>query len=448
MFGEGSQSLALSYDDDNLVHDNNMISKVRGTQDILPARFTDKADAQMERRNLVERTAREAFRRYGFEEIRTPIIEKTELFERGIGADTDVNKEMYTFEDRDGERVSLRPESTASVVRAYIEHGMFNQPGLVKLYYIGPQFRRERPQKGRYRQFAQIGVEVLGQSDDPSIEAEVIEMLDWYLKKLRITGTELLVNSIGDETCRPAYIERLREAIRQRLPNLCGSCKQRYEANPLRVLDCKVESCQPYLKELPLITDSLCEACREHFQRFTSLLDERGIGYTIAPRLVRGLDYYTRTAFEITGSQLGAQNTIVGGGRYDGLSQMLGGPPTKGFGFAFGVERMIMSLPEDIADSLKEAPALFVAYIGERARSHSFALARRLREAGISTVIDLEGRKLKKSLAIANSLSARYSLIIGEDEIERGNYVLRDMATGEQRNLGEQDLIATLTSEA
>src|SRR5713226_8443321 len=424
-----------------------MISKVRGTQDILPARFTDKVDAQIEGRNLIERTARIAFRRYGFEEIRTPIIEKTELFERGIGAETDVNKEMYTFEDRDGERVSLRPESTASVVRAYIEHGMFNQPGLVKLFYIGPQFRRERPQKGRYREFGQIGVEVLGQSDDPSIEAEVVEMLDWYLKELRITGTELLVNSIGDETCRPGYIEQLREAIRQQLPHLCGSCKQRHETNPLRVLDCKVDSCQPYLKKLPSITDSLCDACRMHFEQFTGLLDERGIPYTIATRLVRGLDYYTRTAFEVTGSQLGAQNTIVGGGRYDGLSQMLGGPPAKGFGFAFGVERMIMSLPGDSANSLKEVPSLFVAHIGERARKHSFALARRLREAGISTVVDLEGRKLKKSLAIANSLSARYALIIGEDEIEKRSYVVRDMNKGEERRLGEQDLIATLRND-
>ena len=420
-----------------------MIARVRGTQDTLPARFTDKTDAQIECWNLVEQTARDAFRLYGFEEIRTPIIERTELFERGIGTETDVNKEMYTFEDRDGERVSLRPEQTASVVRAYIEHGMFNQPGLAKLFYIGPQFRRERPQKGRYRQFGQIGVEVLGQSDDPAIEAEVIEMLDWYLKQLHITGTELLINSIGDENCRPAYIERLREAIRERLPQLCGSCNQRYETNPLRVLDCKVESCQPYLNELPVITDSLCEPCRSHFQSFTSMLDQRGIAYTLAPRLVRGLDYYTRTAFEIIGSQLGAQNTIVGGGRYDGLSQMLGGPPAKGFGFAFGIERMIMSLPAD-ARSLKQVPDVFVAYIGERARTHSFELARRLREAGIRAVVDLEGRKLKKSLAVANSLAARHALIIGDNEIESNSYVLRDMTTGEQTNLSESDLIATL----
>jgi len=413
----------------------------------LPARFTDKTDAEVECWELIERTAREAFRRYGFDEIRTPVIERTELFERGVGTETDVNKEMYTFDDRDGERISLRPEQTASVVRAYIEHGLFNQPGLVKLFYIGPQFRRERPQKGRYRQFGQVGVEVLGQSDDPAIEAEVIEMLDWYLKELGITGTELLVNSIGDENCRPAYTARLKEAIRENLPNLCGSCRQRYETNPLRVLDCKVDSCQPYLKELPTITDSLCDACRTHFARFREHLDARGIAYTVAPRLVRGLDYYMRTAFEITGTQLGAQNTIVGGGRYDGLSQMLGGPAAKGFGFAFGIERMIMSLPAGRANSLRMAPAVFVAYIGEAAGAHSLALTRRLRQAGVSAVIDLEGRKLKKSLAIANSIRARYALIVGDDEIQKAAYVLRDMSTGEQRNMGEEELIATLIRE-
>jgi len=422
-----------------------MISRVRGTQDLLPARFTEKVEARIDCWDLIERTAREAFRRYGFEEIRTPIIEKTELFERGIGTETDVNKEMYTFEDRDGELVSLRPESTASTVRAYIEHGLFNQPGLVKLFYIGPQFRRERPQKGRYRQFGQVGVEVLGQSDDPAIEAEVIEMLDWYLKELHITGTELRVNSIGDENCRPAYIARLKEAIRERLPNLCGSCRQRYESNPLRVLDCKVESCQPYLAELPAITDSLCDACRTHFQQFTVLLDQREITYTVEPKLVRGLDYYMRTAFEIVGNQLGAQNTIVGGGRYDGLSKMLGGPPAKGFGFAFGIERMIMSLPDQSTESLKQAPKVFIAYIGDRAREYSFGLARRLRQAGVSAVVDLEGRKLKKSLAIANSLGARHALIVGDDEIDNGSFVLRDMSSGEQQKLNESDLISTLS---
>ncbi|HWO00027.1 MAG TPA: histidine--tRNA ligase [Blastocatellia bacterium] len=421
-----------------------MISKVRGTQDILPSRFTEKVDAQIERWLLVERAARETFRLYGFSEIRTPIIERTELFERGVGTETDVNKEMYTFEDRDGERVSLRPESTAPVVRAYIEHGMSSHPGLTKLFYIGPQFRRERPQKGRYRQFAQIGAEVLGQSDDPAIEAEVIEMLDSYLKRLGITGTQLLVNSIGDENCRPAYIARLKEEIAKRLDHLCSSCKQRYETNPLRVLDCKVESCQPYLNELPAIADMLCEPCRTHFAEFRALLDRRGIEYTLAPRLVRGLDYYTRTAFEITGGKLGSQNTIVGGGRYDGLSQLIGGPPTKGFGFALGVERLVMSLPDDAIGNAGEAPALFIAYIGAGARDHSFALARRLREAGLSVVVDLEARKLKKALAVANNLAARYSLIVGDDEIATGTYKLRDMTSGSEENLNEPELTIRL----
>ncbi|HSE97579.1 MAG TPA: histidine--tRNA ligase, partial [Blastocatellia bacterium] len=242
-----------------------MIKRVRGTQDILPARFTEKVDAQIERWHLVERTAREAFRRYGFEEIRTPILERTELFERGVGAETDVNKEMYTFGDSDEKSISLRPENTASVVRAFNEHGMFNEPGLVKLYYIGPQFRRERPQKGRYRQFWQIGVEVLGQSDNPAIEAEVVEMLYWFFKQLGITGTELLINSIGDQNCRPAYIELLKEAIRERLPHLCANCNRRYETNPLRVLDCKVPHDQEVARGIPSILDSLCAECRAHF---------------------------------------------------------------------------------------------------------------------------------------------------------------------------------------
>jgi histidyl-tRNA synthetase len=424
-----------------------MINKVRGTQDLLPARFTEKIDAQIERWRVVERAAMEAFRLYGFNEIRTPIIERTELFERGVGADTDVNKEMYTFEDRDGESISLRPESTASVVRAYTEHSLANQPGLAKLFYIGPQFRRERPQKGRYRQFWQIGAEVLGQSDDPAIEAEVIEMLGWFLNKLGITDSRLLINSIGDENCRPAYLVALKEAIRERLPNLCGSCAGRYETNPLRVLDCKVESCQPYLQELPSITDSLCEPCRTHFDEFKALLDGRGIKYDIVPRLVRGLDYYKRTAFEIVGERLGSQNTIVGGGRYDGLSEMIGGPPVKGFGFALGMERLIMSMPEGMVDLRSGAPSLFIAYIGAEARGAAFTLAGRLRASGIGVVVDLEGRKLKKALAVANTVKATYALIVGEDEIKKEAYVLRDMTSGEQKELTVEGLIEHLNSE-
>ncbi|HMG33527.1 MAG TPA: histidine--tRNA ligase [Blastocatellia bacterium] len=419
-----------------------MISRVRGTQDIVPARFTDKVDAQIELWLLVEQTAREAFRRYGFAEIRTPIIEHTELFDRGVGTETDVNKEMYTFEDG-GESVSLRPESTASAVRAYNDQGMFNHPGLIKLFYIGPQFRRERPQKGRYRQFGQIGVEVLGQSDDPAIEAEVIQMLDWYLKELQITDVKLLINSIGDEKCRPGYIATLREAISQRLDRLCSNCRGRYETNPLRVLDCKVESCQPVLNELPTITGMLCDECEAHFSSFKSLLAESGIEYEIVPRLVRGLDYYKRTTFELIGSRLGAQNTIVGGGRYDGLSELIGGRPAKGFGFAFGIERMVMSLPPDALAGVKVRPDLFIAYIGDEARLHSFRLAARLRAAGRSVVVDIEGKKLKKALAVADSVGSRYSVIVGEDEIKTGKYTLRNMTTGEQRSVAEEEILSS-----
>ena len=421
-----------------------MIRKVRGTQDILPARYTDKTDSQIERWHAVERAAREAFRRYGFEEIRTPILERTELFDRGVGTETDVNKEMYTFQDRDGEAISLRPESTAPVVRAYNEHALYNQPGLAKLFYIGPQFRRERPQKGRYRQFWQIGAEVLGQSDDPAIEVEVIEMLEWFLAQLGIDDHVLLVNSIGDENCRPQYVAQLKQAIAAVLPNLCASCQQRYETNPLRVLDCKVESCQPYLEQLPTITESLCEPCSNHFSDFKRMLSDRGIEYVIAPRLVRGLDYYMRTAFEIIGSRLGAQNTIVGGGRYDGLSELIGGPPAKGFGFALGLERLVMSMPDTAVDLKVESPAVFIAYIGQAARDYSFGLARRLREAGISVVVDLEGRKLKRQLAIADNLAARYTLIIGEDELQKGAFVLRNMESGEQSELPESELVDRL----
>ncbi len=425
-----------------------MIKTVEGTFDVLPARFVKPGDAhqQIERWHLVEQTAREVFRRYGIEEIRPPIIEKLELFERGVGTETDVNKEMFTFETKEGgERIALRPESTASVVRAYIQNGLFNHSGLTKLFYIGPQFRHERPQKGRYRQFSQLGVEIMGQSDNPAIEAEVFEMLNWFFKELGITDTQLFLNSVGDENCRPAYIAKLKESLKDKLPLLCGNCNRRYETNPLRVLDCKVHSCQPYLNELPQITDMLCEACDTHFKEVCSLLDDRGIPYTLTPRLVRGLDYYTKTAFEIVGGdKLGSQNTIVGGGRYDGLAEMLGGPKTKGFGFASGIERILISLPDGSVERAKESPTLFIAYIGDEARKHSFAFARRLREAGVSVVVDLEGRKLKKALAIADSLNARYSVIIGENEIENQSYTLRDMKKSEQKTLKESEIIEIL----
>ena len=425
-----------------------MIQTVRGTRDILPA------DILLW--HQVERVAREAFRRYGFNEIRTPIFEKTELFARGVGEATDiVHKEMYTFIDRgradsEGESLTLRPENTTSVVRAYIQHKIFadKSPGeLIKLYYIGPMFRRERPQAGRYRQFYQIGVEVMGSSDDPAIEAEVIEMLDWFLKELKITNTTLEINSVGDAAMRAEYLEKLRAAIKPHLDELCGDCHHRYEANALRVFDCKIESCQPIIAGLPTIYDSLDRASREHFEQFKAHLDARGIAYTVNPRMVRGLDYYTRTAFEIIGHDgLGAQNTIVGGGRYDGLSETLGGPPTKGFGFAFGLDRMVMSLPEGEVARLRAtaAPDVFIVSLGEAARSHSFKVARELRSAGVATLIEFEDRKMKKAMAMAAKSGAQYALIIGDDEVTSGKYGLKNLGTGQQESVTLDEIITKL----
>lgn len=424
-----------------------MIQTVRGTRDILPA------DTPIWQR--VEAVAREAFRRYGYGEIRTPIFEKTELFARGVGEATDiVHKEMYTFTDRaradsEGESLTLRPENTASVVRACIQHKLYAglSPGeLLKLYYVGPMFRRERPQAGRFRQFYQIGAEVLGSSDDPAIEAEVIEMLAWFLRQLNITHTTLLINSVGDAVCRPAYLEILRTAIKENLDKLCGDCHHRYETNALRIFDCKMESCQAVIASLPTITDNLDEASREHFVQFKAHLDARGIAYTINPRMVRGLDYYTRTAFEIIGGSLGAQNTLVGGGRYDGLSETLGGPPTKGFGFAFGLDRMVLSLPESEIERARaaECPDAFIVHLGETARQQAFKVARALRAAGFAVALDFEARKMKKAMAQAGKSGARYALIIGEDEVASEKYALKNLASGEQESLSLDWIIVRL----
>ncbi len=424
-----------------------MIQTVRGTRDILPI------DTPVWQR--VEAVAREAFRRYGFSEIRTPIFEKTELFARGVGEATDiVHKEMYTFVDRpraesEGESLTLRPENTASVVRAYIQHKLYadKTPGeSTKLYYIGPMFRRERPQAGRYRQFYQIGAEVLGSSDDPAIEAEVIEMLDWFLKHLNITNTTLLINSVGDASCRPAYLETLRAAIAGNLDQLCGDCHHRYDTNPLRVFDCKVESCQAIVATLPTITDHLDEASREHFAQFKAHLEARGIAYTVNPRMVRGLDYYTRTAFELIGGSLGAQNTLVGGGRYDGLSETLGGPPAKGLGFAVGLDRMVMSLPDSEVEKARatERPDVFIVPLGEVARGHAFKLAKDLRAAGFAVGIEFEERKMKKAMAQASKSNSRYALIVGENEVASGQYALKNMASGEQEAISFDEIVSRL----
>jgi histidyl-tRNA synthetase len=370
-------------------------------------------------------------RAYNFDEIRTPILERTELFARSVGADTDiVTKEMYTFKDRDDESLTLRPEATASVVRACIEHGLFNEGGVRKLYYMGPMFRRERPQKGRYRQFFQIGAEVLG-SDDPSIDVEVLELLSTFLTRLGLQNFNLLINSVGCAKCRPEYVKTLRRALEPVKHILCADCQRRAETNPLRVLDCKVEADQPVIAALPQILDHLSPECRQHFKCVTEGLDQRGITYQITPRLVRGLDYYTRTTFEITSGSLGAQDALLGGGRYDGLSEMVGGPPMPGFGFAIGEDRLVLAL-EQVASLNREPVTAYIAWMGYEALKLAVDLARDLRKEGLRVELLYNPMKMKKSMGVANKLNARFAIIIGEAELASGRYQVKDMSTGQQ----------------
>jgi histidyl-tRNA synthetase len=407
-----------------------LIKAVKGTRDLLPP-----STAVW---NAVEAEARSVFRAYHYGEIRTPILEETQLFARGVGAETDiVTKEMYTFDDRDGSSLTLRPENTASVIRAYIEHRLDQRPGVQKLFYIGPMFRRERPQKGRCRQFFQIGAEAIG-SESPAVDAEVIEMVIEILQRSGLTGFQLLLNSVGDHNCRPHFLELLREELKTVAQTMCGDCRRRAETNPLRVLDCKVEADQPIIEKLPSILDHLCEPCRAHFDAVKRYLDERGIAYAIKPRMVRGLDYYMRTTFEVVHGSLGAQNSVLGGGRYDGLAESLGSRvPAPGIGFSIGEDRLVMSVEENRPP---EPLDLFIAAMGEPALSHSGILARDLRRARLSVEI-AEGRP-KRTMELANKLGARFVLIIGENELAAGRYTLRNMSTGEQRQLARDEIAA------
>ncbi|HEX4997938.1 MAG TPA: histidine--tRNA ligase [Terriglobia bacterium] len=413
-----------------------MIQRIQGTYDVLPA---EAAVWQ-----AVEKVLRDVFRAYGFGEIRTPIFERTELFVRGVGEETDiVSKEMYTFADRDETTsLTLRPEGTAAVVRAYIEHQLANEARMLKLYYIGPMFRRERPQKGRYRQHVQAGSEVLSATDNPAIEAEVMEMLLFFFGQVGLTDLTVNINSIGCKNCRPAFIPALREEILQRADRLCADCRRRGEKNPLRVFDCKVPSCQPVIEELPRITDRLCDECRAHFERFQALLTARDIPYRVNTRLVRGFDYYIRTTFEITSNagQLGAQNTVAGGGRYDGLSEQLGGPPVKCFGFGMGLERLIMSIGDTSRIAVDDTPEFFLAPLGEAAFDRATLIARRLRAAGRRVYLDFDSRSLKSQMRLADRLKAKTVAIIGEEELKVGTVVLRNMETKEQRAIPEDEL--------
>ncbi len=409
-----------------------MIETIKGTRDILPDEI-----AQW---HFVEAAARECFERFGFQEIRTPVFESTELFQRGIGEGTDiVAKEMYTFPDRKGRSLTLRPENTAPVARAYIEHQMHRRAEIVRLYYIGAMFRYERPQKGRMRQFYQIGVEVLG-GDDPAIDAETLQMLMTYLHRLGIEPLRLLLNSVGCGECRPRFREALVRYLGPRRESLCGDCQRRIETNPLRCFDCKVEADQAIMKEAPVMLDFLCVACSEHFASVRSHLGRLGIVHSIDPRLVRGLDYYSRTAFEVTQPSLGAQNALLGGGRYDGLVESLGGPPVPGFGFAVGEDRLVMSLPPD-AGAVNRAPEVFVAAMGREAVERALVVAGRLRDCGRRVVFDpLPVKSLKAQMRRANDLEARFVVILGEQEVAGDLVTLKRMSDGNQATFAEGDL--------
>ena len=396
--------------------------------------------------NRVERVARQVFSSYNYQEIRTPLLEETQLFARGVGAETDiVTKEMYTFEDRDQTSLTLRPENTASVIRAYIEHRLDQRPGLQKLYYMGPMFRRERPQKGRYRQFFQIGAEAIG-SDSPFTDAELIEMVVELFEQLGLSGYELLINSVGDANCRPQFLELLKQELQSIAPNLCADCQRRAVANPLRVLDCKVPQDQPLIEKLPSIQDSLCDPCRTHFSSLKRMLDSRGIPYRVNPRMVRGLDYYMRTTFEVVHGNLGAQNSILGGGRYDGLAEELGSKvAAPGIGFSIGEDRLVMTLEEADPEQARVELDLFAIAMGEAALEHVASVARTLRRSGISVEV-MDSGKLKRGMELANKLGARFVVILGDDELRSGTYALKDMEKGTQTAVTQAELLPLIGS--
>jgi len=452
---------------------------IKGTRDLLPP--------ETELWNRVEQTARKVFGTFGYGEIRPPIFEPTELFARSIGVDTDVvSKEMYSFPDPfdlgdiyaqyqlresttpgagqlatiagllpDSQLIAARPEATASVCRAYIEHGMHALPQPVKLYYMGPMFRRERPQKGRYRQFYQIGAEVLEMvppnqdpakniGKDAAVDAEVIEMVMAFFARLGLEGVKLEINSIGDRDCRPKYVELLRAELLKVKDKLGPDSQRRIETNPLRVLDSKLESEQGIIARLPKIADHLCANCAAQYTEVKRQLNMRGVAYAENWRLVRGLDYYMRTTFEITALGLGSQNAVCGGGRYDGLVELLGGPPTKGIGFAIGEDRLILSLQEAGKGGAAQGRDVFVAWMGEKTQATAIAAAQKLRAAGLRVELPPVEQKFGKALGQADKLGARYALILGDDEVATGQWTVKTLADGSQTKMSEAEFLEML----
>lgn len=384
---------------------------------------------------------------FGYRRIETPVFEDASLFTRGVGEVTDiVQKEMYAFEDRGGQQLALRPEGTAPVCRAYLEHGMHNLPQPVRLWYWCPIFRYDRPQAGRYRQHTQLGCEAIGEAD-ASVDAEVIELLFRLYEELGLQGLTLHLNSIGDGECRPRYLEALRGYYAGKLEQVCNDCKERYQRSPLRLLDCKQERCQPLIAAAPPFTDHLCDACADHFSRLRAYLEEVGIEYVVNPRLVRGLDYYTRAVFEFQPQAEGAQSTVGAGGRYDGLIEQLGGRPTPGTGFATGIERIILNLKrQEVAVGAPARPRVFVAFQTAEARSQAFRLASDLRREGIAAIVAAGERSLKAQMRHADSLGAAYAAIIGKRELEDGTATLRRLSDGHQETLSLADVRGRIKS--
>ena len=408
------------------------LAAIKGTKDILPG--------EVGSWQALERMVRATFELYGYRELRAPVFEATELFEKGTGQTSDiVTKEMYTFTDKAGRSLTLRPEYTPSVVRAIIEHRLDLKPEPMRYYYMGPMFRYDKPQKGRYRQFHQVDVEVFGEKD-AAVDAELIEMAHALLGTLGIPRTETLVNSVGDRTCRPVYLKALREAARAKTAELCPDCQRKVETNPLRIFDCKVAACQRAAETFPRILDYLCPECRDHFQALLGWLDLYKIAYRVEPRLVRGLDYYTKTTFEVVSGGLGAQNALLGGGRYDDMMKDFGGPDLCGIGFAMGMERVL---------SVAELPPekkrfLYLAYLGPDAKKAGLDLARFFRRNGVECLVEFKDRGMKAHFARASKLEAAWVLIVGDDELCKGRFGLKDMATGRQVEGTQDELLAAL----
>jgi histidyl-tRNA synthetase len=419
---------------------NATIKAPRGTKDILPS--------DVYKWNYVENIFKNICSRFGYKEIRTPIFEDTRLFKRGVGESTDiVQKEMYSFKDNGGREITLKPEGTAPVVRAFIENKLYADQQPTKLYYITPCFRYERPQAGRLREFHQFGIEIFG-TENPSADAEVIGVAMSFFKELGLDKLELRINSIGCPECREKYNQILKEYLRDKLPRLCETCRDRYDRNPMRIIDCKVESCQAELKDVPLMLNYICDTCREDFESLKENLSLMGIEYLVDSGIVRGLDYYTKTAFEIVSKEIGAQATVCGGGRYDGLIEELGGPPMPGVGFGMGIERLLLTLENNSIEipKLKNLD-VFIVSIGENSEKEAIRLLYQLREKGFCVEKDYMNRGTKAQFKFANRLNVSYVIVIGEEELHKNIVLLKDMTTGKQIEVALNDLIKELSNK-